>query len=150
MPVAEQHYIIPFVECLSHKETLRQVWFLLERNGTHLIPIPGGLDCVSYVREFLETNDMVARGPSTQKGAYIFVPVDQDRTDLSQFWSWKEVAAGTTPVREAWRTFFWAAGPGTQDPWGVNHFLREIQLADGPHTAYDVLAHLFSCGGAAA
>ncbi len=142
-------FIIPILECKLRAPNIRQVWMLLERNGSHLIPIPkdvvGTTSVNAYVEAFLTENEMVSNGPHTQKGAYVFVPIDPERTELDQFWNWKEIAPGTLPVREAWRTFFWVIdeAAATPDSWGVNQFLQDILLAEPPHTAHEVLHHYF-------
>ncbi len=90
--------------------------------------------------EFAEANEMTLCGEPVTADQYVFVRVDPMKTDLASFYSWKEVAPGTTPPKEAWRSFLWVQSVDNADPWGVNRLLDEIPLADAPHTAYKVLS----------
>lgn len=106
--------------------------------------ISPSVDPAQAATEFAEANEMILCGEPVIADQYVFLRVDPMKTDLVSFYSWKEVSPGTTPPKEAWRSFLWVQSTDDSDPWGVNRLLDEIPLADAPHTAYKVLSTLLT------
>jgi len=69
-----------------------------------------------------------------ERNGLIFLPVDCDKTDMSSFYSWREVLPGTVPSKEVWRQFVWAS-----DSLDVNLLLNSILIGDPEHSVYSVL-----------
>jgi len=122
-------YIVPIA---VHKRTpdVKQIWVLLERNGTHLMFLDSGSDA----REFADGNGLALTGDPIQIGDLMFLPVDMRQTDFSGFYSWREVVPGTVPPKEVWRQFTWVA-----DSLDVNILLNQIVIGEPEHTVYSVL-----------
>ena len=131
-------YVAPIA--VHTKDTdIRQVWMMLERNGTHLI----SLDATEATAEaegaaFAAVNDLALMATPRRLGDIVFLPVDMKRTDFNLFYTWREVPPGTVPSKEVWRSFVWLS-----DSLGVNSFLNETVIAGPEHTVFSVLtAHL--------
>lgn len=114
---------------------MKQVWALLERNGTHLMTLDSTDGTpIDAAREFAESNGLALSAEPIQEGSLIFLPVDRRRTDFSAFYSWREVPPGTTPPKEVWRQFVWVS-----ESLDVNILLDQIVLGEPEHTVYSVL-----------
>ena len=114
---------------------VKQIWILLERNGTHLITLDSGDSTpVNAGLEFAEANGLVLSGEPSQRESLLFLPVDMRRTDFSGFYSWREVLPGTTPPKEVWRQFVWVS-----DSLDVNPLLDQLVIGESEHTVYSVV-----------
>lgn len=146
-------FLVPiFIRTLPNSQAIRQIWLFLERNGNYLMDLPVGEheDPISAAKEFLETNDLVSAESPFQVGSLVFAPIHPDKCpDLTGFYTWSETSPGTTPVREAWRPFYWVSADTNDllaDSWGVNRMMEGICLADTPElTAYSVLKTYLGC-----
>ena len=114
----------------NRSSTVKQLWVLLDRNGTHLM----SLDTGSSAKEFAEANGLALLGKPQEVGEIVFLSVDMKRTDFSAFYSWREVPPGTVPSKEVWRQFTWVS-----DSLDVNTLLNQIIVAEPAHTVYSVL-----------
>jgi len=127
-------YIVP-IAIHDRSPTAKQVWILLERNGTHLMSIDVDTDTpVNAAIEFAELNGIAPLSTPFQVGSAIFLPVDIHKTDFSAFYSWREVPPTTMPSKEVWRQFVWMS-----DSLNVNTLLNDIIVAEPGHTVYSVL-----------
>jgi len=136
-------YIVPIISIPLKNPGLQQFWLFLERNGTHLIPIEATepADAVSYAAEFCAAHELKPAAEPFCVGQIVFAPVDPASQDLASFYSWKEVAPGTTPPKEVWRTFMWFSTPEMSDPWGVNRMMDTICVGDSSeNTVFNVLS----------
>ena len=122
-------YIVP-IAMRNRSSTVKQIWVLLDRNGTHLM----SLDTGSSAQEFAEANGLALLGKPQEIGEIVFLPIDMERTDFSAFYSWREVPPGTVPSKEVWRQFTWVS-----ELLDVNTLLNQIVLGEPAHTAYSVL-----------
>ena len=122
-------YIVP-IAMRNRSSTVKQIWVLLDRNGTHLM----SLDTGSSAQEFAEANGLALLGKPQEIGEIVFLPIDMERTDFSAFYSWREVPPGTVPSKEVWRQFTWVS-----ELLDVNPLLNKIVLGEPAHTAYSVL-----------
>lgn len=114
---------------------IKQVWVLLERNGTHLMSLDAGsTPPLEAALQFADGNGLALSGQPIQAGKLVFLPVDMGRTDFSAFYSWREVLPGTVPSKEVWRQFTWVS-----DSLDVNTLLNQIVIGDPDHTVYSVL-----------
>lgn len=125
-------YILPLA-VHRRSATVKQVWMLLERNGTHLISLDGG-DPIQGANEFAEGNGLALSAPPFRIHDVVYLPVDYRRTDLSAFYNWREVAPGTVPPKEVWRQFVWVA-----DSLDVNTLLDQIVIGEPGLSVYRVL-----------
>lgn len=119
-------YIVPIVTQPLGK--LTQYWLFLERNGTHLIEVNGPEEAI----EFLVDNGLVEEPQlltSPALSGVAFAPVESTAA-LEVFYSWREIAPGSIPAKEAWRNFLWDKQ--------VAQGLRETSLSP-IYTAYDIL-----------
>ena len=134
-------YLVPILKAPNATPALTQFWIFLERNGTHLIELPGveGETALAAAKEFLATNELSPAGEPFLAEDIVYAPVDPADQDLVNFYSWKEVAPGSTPPKEVWRMFLWISTPVNNDPWGVNRLLDSIQVAESSHTIFSVL-----------
>lgn len=137
-------FLVPVLRPETDSPGLRRIWLFLERNGNHLIDLGRPEDPVAEARTFAETNELPLKGAPYVLGEYIFLPIDPTAKELSGFYTWREVAPGTTPPKEVWRQFLWVDSTEASDPWGVNRLMDDISLATAPHTAYSVLNTLIS------
>lgn len=120
----------------SRSPSIKQIFALLERNGTYLISLePGDAAPVELAREFAKLNGLALTADPVQAGELVFLPVDPDRTDFSAFYSWREVLPGTAPSKEVWRQFTWVS-----DSLGVNQQLNDILVGQPNHSVYSVLS----------
>jgi hypothetical protein len=144
-------FLVPILIVPKATPALTQFWIFLERNGNHLLELPGveGAEAaVAAATEFLATNELSPASPPFCVGDLVFAPVDPADQDLVNFYSWKEVPPGSTPPKEVWRMFLWISSPmdkvHTQDPWGVNRLLDSIQVGEPAHTIFSVLSAYLS------
>jgi hypothetical protein len=138
-------YLVPVLQNpLSSPTPIQQIWLFLERNGTHMIEISAEEEPLGAARAFLEANELSPATDPFQVGEIVFCPVDPADKDLAAFYAWREVAPGTSPLKEVWRPFLWVGEPAQADPWGVNRLMEEIPLGPAPHTAYTVLGAFLS------
>lgn len=126
-------YVVPLA-VRNRGPAIKQIFALLERNGTYLISLGPG-DGVEIAREFAELNGLVLTADPVQAGELVFLSVDPDRTDFSAFYSWREVLPGTAPSKEVWRQFTWVS-----ESLGVNQQLNDILVGQPNHSIYSVLS----------
>lgn len=153
-------YLVPILKSPRATPALTQFWIFLERNGTHLLELPEVTEpeaAIAAAKEFLATNELSPAAEPFCVGDIVYAPVDHTDPDLASFYSWKEVAPGSTPIREAWRMFLWVTDPrattspanttasttasttANADPWGVNRLLETVRVAEPSHTIFSVL-----------
>jgi hypothetical protein len=127
-------YIVP-IATRARGSDIQQIWLLLERNGTHLMSVDTiGNSPVSSAEQFADANGLVLSSEPFESHGLIFLPVDCDKTDMSSFYSWREVLPGTVPSKEVWRQFVWAS-----DSLDVNLLLNSILIGDPEYSVYSVL-----------
>ena len=127
-------YIVP-IAVRNRGTDVKQLWVLLERNGTHRMSLDTGSSTpVDAAREFSDLNGLTLIGAPIQVGKLVFVSVDMGRTDFSAFYTWREVPPGTVPSKEVWRQFTWVS-----DTLDVNIVLNQIIVGEPDHTVYSVL-----------
>jgi len=122
-------YIVP-IAIRERSASVKQIWILLERNGSHLISLESGTDA----HQFADLNGLVLASEPVNAGPLTFLPVDMDRTDMSSFYSWREVVPGTVPSKEVWRQFVWVS-----DSLDVNKLLNDIVVGEPDHTVFSIL-----------
>ncbi len=142
-------YLVPILKSPRATPALTQFWIFLERNGTHLLELPGVTQpeaAIAAAKEFLATNELSPAAEPFCVDDIVYAPIDHTDPDLANFYSWKEVPPGSTPIREAWRMFLWVTGPqtasssnATTDSWGVNRMLETVRVAEPSHTIFSVL-----------
>jgi hypothetical protein len=136
-------YLVPILKSPNATPALTQFWLFLERNGNHLLELPGVEEpgaAVAAAKEFLTANELSPAAEPFVVEDIVYAPVDPADKDLANFYSWKEVTPGSTPPKEVWRMFLWVSSPGVRDPWGVNRMLDSIQVATEPsHTIFSIL-----------
>ena len=139
-------YILPYIQIQKRTPGVQQFWLLLERNGTHLIEIESteSQDAIKYAEGFLQENELDPAAKPFCKKDIVYCRVKNNSPSLSNFYTWKETPPGTTPSREAWRTFLWTSSPELSDSWGVNQFMSSILLSDtkSGHNVFSVLSPL--------
>jgi hypothetical protein len=139
-------YLLPYVRATgaggSAAPAVQQIWLFLERNGTHLLSVEGVAEGdvaagTAAALEFAAVNELSVVGAgATLVADVVLLEIDPTDKDLASFYSWKEVAPGTTPPCELWRPFLWIR----DDELGVNKQLEEIRLGPGAgHTAAALL-----------
>ena len=134
-------YIVPILSRPNVEKDLKQFWIFLERNGSHLIQLDATQDTASQAaKDFLATNEMQGLGEPIVAGELVFVAIDPMSKDLSSFYTWREVAPGTIPSKEVWRSFLWLSTKDASDPFGVNKLLETISLASPTHSAFSVVS----------
>jgi len=128
-------YIVP-IAVHDRSPSAKQIWVLLERNGTHLISLDAAAadTPVNAALEFAQSNEIALDGEPIQVGDLIFLRVNIHKTDFSAFYSWREVLPGTTPSKEVWRQFVWVS-----DSLDINTLLNEIVIGEPAHTVYSTL-----------
>jgi hypothetical protein len=138
-------YLVPILKSPRATPALTQFWIFLERNGTHLLELSGVTEpeaAIAAAKEFLTTNELSSAAEPFCVGDIVYAPIDPADPDLVNFYSWKEVAPGSIPIREAWRMFLWVTDPranASPDPWGVNRLLETVRVAEPSHTIFSVL-----------
>ncbi len=103
---------------------MKQIWILLERNGTYCSSVETVEDAVSYANE----NDIPILGEPVKTNNFIFLYVDSTSPLLDQFFSWNETLPDEQPMRTVWRPFLWISNDSSEDMWGVNTHLKEIEV----------------------
>lgn len=126
-------YIVP-IALYDRNPDVKQIWVLLERNGTHLMTMDVVDSPLDAGREFAESNGLILSSDPIEHGSLLFLPVDWSQTDVSAFYTWREVLPGTTPPKEVWRQFVWVS-----DSLNVNSLLGEIVVGEPDHSVYSVL-----------
>lgn len=134
-------FLLPFIHVPNKAPGLHQIWLFLERNGSHMIEFQCDTpeEGMNHATEFLNLNDLKGGEPFCVNDV-VFCPVKSDTPDLVNFYTWKETPVGTTPQKEAWRSFLWAHADDATDPWGVNRMMESILLSDKGHNVHSVIA----------
>jgi hypothetical protein len=120
-------YVVPIFERLINSMEgghMKQIWILLERNGTYCSSVETVEDAVSYANE----NDIPILGEPVKTNNFIFLYVDSTSPLLDQFFSWNETLPDEQPMRTVWRPFLWISNDSSEDMWGVNTHLKEIEV----------------------
>jgi hypothetical protein len=120
-------YVVPIFERLINSMEgghMKQIWILLERNGTYCSSVETVEDAVSYANE----NDIPILGEPVKTNNFIFLYVDSTSPLLDQFFSWNETLPDEQPMRTVWRPFLWISNDSSEDVWGVNMYLKDIQI----------------------
>jgi len=127
-------YIVPLA---VHERSpgVKQIFALLERNGTYMISLDSAESPIQAGRQFAELNGLVLLAQPMTVGDLVFLPVDIRRTDFSSFYSWREVLPGTAPSKEVWRQFIWVS-----DSLNINTQLNQILIGGPGHTVYSVVS----------
>jgi hypothetical protein len=114
-------YIVPIVHKeieTNSKYSLVKCALLLDRNGNACI------SNTSNVETFCSANELVMEGKPLIINNLTFVRINPEKTDLSTFYSWSEVAPASQPMKEVWRYFIW--NNLVDDVWGTNVYLDSI------------------------
>jgi hypothetical protein len=106
---------------------IKQIWMLLERNGTYCTSVDSLEDAVVYATE----NDIPLTGEPLVSDPFIFLPVDHASPNLDLFYTWNETLGDEQPMRTVWRPFMWISNEGADDVWGTNAYLKDTNIADG-------------------
>lgn len=134
-------YILPILVLSKPNTNLKQIWLFLERNGNHLIQLEATNETALVAAgEFLKLNEMESIGEPIIIGDIVFASIDPSSKELSSFYTWREVAPGTIPSKDVWRSFLWLSYSDSSDPLGVNRLLDTISLTDKGHNVYSVLS----------
>ena len=108
--------------------TMRQVWLLLERNGTFCSSVESVEDAATYATE----NEIPLAGAPFLRGGAVFLPVDSASSLLDQFYTWNETRPDEQPMRTVWRPFIWiTANNSDSDVWGTNVHLKDVLVGNG-------------------
>jgi hypothetical protein len=107
--------------------TIKQIWMLLERNGTYCTSVDTVEDALTYATE----NDIPLTGEPLVSDSFIFLPVDHTSPSLDLFYTWNETLGDEQPMRTVWRPFMWISNEGGNDVWGTNTYLKDTSIADG-------------------
>jgi hypothetical protein len=120
------HVVPIFERAVSSMEgtNMKQIWTLLERNGTYCSSVETVEDALVYAKE----NDIPLLGEPVQTEHFIFLNVDATSPLLDQFYSWNETLPDEQPMRTVWRPFLWISNDSSEDVWGVNMYLKDIQI----------------------
>lgn len=125
--------------------TMRQVWLLLERNGTFCSSVDSVEDAATYAAE----NDIPLTGTPFLKGGAVFLPVDSTSTLLDQFYTWNETRPDEQPMRTVWRPFIWiTANNSDSDVWGTNVHLKDV-LVGNCLSVFQVITDYFAAAATA-
>jgi hypothetical protein len=122
-------YVVPIFErVLNSMEDIciKQVWTLLERNGTYCSSVETVEDAVAYATE----NEIPLNGPPVVSSHFIFLPVDSTSTLLDTFYTWNETQPDEQPMRTVWRPFVWISKCSCKDVWGTNVYLKDINIGN--------------------
>ena len=134
-------YILPILVLSKPNTNLKQIWLFLERNGNHLIQLEATNETALVAAgEFLKLNEMESIGEPIIIGDIVFASIDPSSKELSSFYTWREVAPGSIPSKDVWRSFLWLSYSDSSDPLGVNRLLDTISLTDKGHNVYSVLS----------
>ena len=134
-------YILPILVVSKPNTNLKQIWLFLERNGNHLIQLEATNETALVAAgEFLKLNEMESIGEPIIIGDIVFASIDPSSKELSSFYTWREVAPGSIPSKDVWRSFLWLSYSDSSDPLGVNRLLDTISLTDKGHNVYSVLS----------
>ena len=124
-------YVVPiFQKTINNFDdtTMKQVWMLLERNGTFCSSVESLEDAAMYAAE----NDIPLTGEPFLRGNTIFLPVDSASTLLDQFYTWNETRPDEQPMRTVWRPFVWITPTDSnEDIWGTNVHLKNVEVGNG-------------------
>jgi len=135
-------YVVPIIIKsidTRYDTVIKQVWMLLERNGTHCISV----ESEEEAAEFAIINDIQLTGKPIISGPFVYLPVEPT-SNLSAFYLWSEIKPNEQPMKEVWRSFLWVILKGSEDDvWGTNLFLKDIFIA-GQHSVYKILEGYFS------
>jgi hypothetical protein len=129
-------YIVPIVYKeieTNSKYSLIKCALLLDRNGTSCISNNTNLE------EFCKTNELVIIGEPITINDIVFVRINPEKTDLSTFYTWSEVAPASQPMKELWRYFIW--NNDVDDVWGTNTYLDSIDC--NPYSVGHLLKNYF-------
>lgn len=134
-------FILPFIRVPQLSPGLEQVWLFLERNGTHLIQSDSATpeEGILFAKEFSGLNGLVLEREPWCVNNVVFCPIKIDSPELTNFYTWKETPAGTTPPKEVWRSFLWITSKENTDPWGVNKLTESILLSES-QSVFSVLS----------
>ena len=142
-------YIVPILVKSNPNTNLKQIWLFLERNGNHLIHLDVTDEtALVAAKKFLILNEMETIGEPIIIGDTVFASIDPSSKELSSFYTWREVAPGTIPSKDVWRSFLWLSYSDTSnlsytdssDPLGANRLLDTISLTDQGHNVYSVIS----------
>jgi hypothetical protein len=127
-------YIVPFIKEAQEPvgPKISKYWLLLERNGTHLIEMEKGKEgqaAIEAAAEYMNINDVQLHGQPWISGPYVFVEVCAKDKELANFYSWKEVAPSSHPLKEVWRMFLFVCDKDG-DYLGLNTLLGNIMIGE--------------------
>lgn len=139
-------YVIPIFErTINSIDTacIKQIWMLLERNGTYCSTVETVEDAIAYATE----NDIPLKGGEPVVSApFIFLPVDSTSDQLDLFYTWNETRVDEQPMRHCWRPFSWIYSNtnANDDIWGTNVYLKDDFIGDNI-SVFDVVTEYFKC-----
>lgn len=122
------HVVPIFERVLNSTEdiTIKQIWTLLERNGTYCSSVQTVDDALTYAAE----NEIPLTGAPVVSTHFIFLPVDSTSALLDTFYTWNETQPDEQPMRTVWRPFVWISNSGSNDVWGTNIYLQDINIGN--------------------
>ena len=130
-------YVVPIFERVINSMEggeMKQIWVLLERNGTYCSSVETLEDATTYANE----NDIPILGQPVKSKNFIFLHVDSASHLLDQFFSWNETSPDEQPMRTVWRPFLWISNDSSEDVWGVNTHLKDVQVGQSV-SAFDLI-----------
>jgi hypothetical protein len=122
-------YVVPiFQRMLNSKEgvDIKQIWTLLERNGTYCSSVETVEDALAYAKE----NEIPLNGEPLVSAHFIFLPVDSTSPLLDGFYTWNETQPDEQPMRTVWRPFVWISNSISKDVWGTNIYLKDFNIGN--------------------
>ena len=122
-------YVVPIFErMLNSKEDvdIKQIWTLLERNGTYCSSVERVEDALTYAKE----NEIPLNGVPLVSAHFIFLPVDSTSPLLDGFYTWNETQPDEQPMRTVWRPFVWISNSSSKDVWGTNIYLKDVNIGN--------------------
>jgi hypothetical protein len=83
-------------------------------------------DALTYAAE----NEIPLTGAPVVSTHFIFLPVDSTSSLLDTFYTWNETQPDEQPMRTVWRPFVWISNSGSNDVWGTNIYLQDINIGN--------------------
>jgi len=135
-------YLIPFfieepkITSLGCK--MWTVWVFTSKGGKEIWQTEKRKVDTIVQEEFLNNNLYGSVIPTIQKDVLLY-KIDTEATNISEFYTWKDMLQGTSCHEEIWRPFFWVGTSryGETDEWGWEDEAKEIRL--GPFGTVDTL-----------
>lgn len=99
----------------------------------------------SIIKECFDENNIYGSHMQTARKDVFLYQVDTTKTCIDEFYTWKDMLAGTSCEAEVWRPFFWIGSQmyGETDEWGWEDELKTLKLGrfGSIDTLWKVLRH---------